>query len=316
MGFSGLLGNESIKQRLSGAAADGKLSHSYIIAGPRGSGKHTLARLLAAAMQCTAAEKPCLACPQCRKVMAGVHPDVIVVDDTERKNVAVSLARWAKEDLYIRPKEGKKKVYLFPRAHDMGSATQNALLKVVEEPPAYGAFLLLTEKTERVLPTIRSRSAELNLAPVPQNEAAAFLQQNYPTKSMDAILSAWEQAGGFVGQAADILRAGKTVDARAKGICDALAAGDRLAMADILSKMEKLGRDQAISSLRQTQEIVAQALTAKAGRSVTEAARPLTEKLTAARLLQVYEVLGEALASAEANVGIGHICGFLAVRLR
>lgn len=317
MGFSGFLGNDAVKNRLSGAVQSGKLSHSYLLCGPAGSGKKTLARLLAAAMQCTGeGERPCLVCPQCRKVMSGTHPDVIFVDDADKKTVSVSLARWAKEDLYIRPNEGRKKIYVVPRAQDMTTEAQNALLKVVEEPPSYGVFLLLSDRPERLLSTIRSRSVELMLSPVNRQEAAAFLREKHPGKTEEEILSAWEVAGGFLGQAQKMLRSGHMLDERALKLAEAMASGDRLAMAELLCKMEKLKRDQLIPILRQTQTLVGQALIAKAGRPAPEAAGGLSAGKTAARLRQDHDTLRRALEAAEANVGVGHICGFLAVRLR
>lgn len=317
MGFGSFLGNDSIKSRLSASAQSGKLSHSYLICGPEGSGKHTLARLLAAAMQCTSGgEKPCLSCPQCRKVLDGTHPDVIVVDEAEKKTVSVDLARWAKTDLYIRPNEGKKKVYLFPRAQDLTPAAQNSLLKVVEEPPEYGAFILLSTGAERILGTIRSRSVELPLSPVPKAEAAAWLQQQFPKKDGAEILSAWQAAGGFLGGARKLLQAGETLDERVVSLCEAFATNDRLQLAAILSKMEKMKREQMLPILRQIQGVVAQSLTAKAGRPVPETAGKLAAGKTAERLLRAYEDLREAIEAAEANVGVGHICGLLAVRLR
>ena len=89
-----------------------------------------------------------------------------------------------------------------------------------------------------------------------------------------------------------------------------------MALTTVLCKMEKLKRDQLIPILRQAQDLVAQALTAKAGRPASDAAKRLSDGKTAARLLQACEALRHALESAEANVGVGHICGFLAVRLR
>ena len=157
MEFGALLGNDALKQRLSAALAKGQLSHCYLISGPEGAGKRTLAKLLAAAMQCTATKKPCCRCPQCRKALDGMHPDIITVDDPEKKGVSVKLVREACADLYIRPNEGAKKIYIFPRAQELNPQGQNALLKCIEEPPAYGVFFLLTDNASRLLPTIRSR---------------------------------------------------------------------------------------------------------------------------------------------------------------
>ena len=165
MKLAALLGNDTLKQRLSALQAKGKLTHSFLLTGPEGSGRHTLARILCAAMQCTApGERPCGVCPQCRKVLDGAHPDICIVDDPEKKTIPVKLVRDACTDLYIRPNEGQRKIYLFPRAQDLNQQGQNVLLKSIEEPPPYGTFLLLAEHAEQLLPTIRSRCVELRAA--------------------------------------------------------------------------------------------------------------------------------------------------------
>ena len=120
MGFEALLGNERLRQNLVSSLQKGHISHFYLISGPVGSGKHTLARLLAAAILCGSRQKPCLSCEPCRKVMANTHPDFITIDDPEKKTVPVDLIRQARNDIYIRPNEAEHKIYLFPRAQDMG----------------------------------------------------------------------------------------------------------------------------------------------------------------------------------------------------
>ena len=95
MDFTGFLGNDAVKARLSGAFASGRVAHSYLICGPVGSGKHTLTRILCAAMQCEGrGEKiPCGVCSGCRKALEGVHPDIITVDDPEHKSMTVEPVR-------------------------------------------------------------------------------------------------------------------------------------------------------------------------------------------------------------------------------
>ena len=93
MEFGGFLGNEALRERLSAAAAQGRLSHCCAICGPEGSGRHTLATAIAAAMQCTGAEPPCGRCPACKKVFAGLHPDVIACVDEKHKLFGVDMAR-------------------------------------------------------------------------------------------------------------------------------------------------------------------------------------------------------------------------------
>ena len=131
MGMDALLGNEHIKENLARSLEKGHISHFYLISGPEGSGKRTLAKLLASAILCQGKNKPCGCCTPCRKVREGLHPDFITVDDPEKKTVSVDLIRQARADIYVQPNESEHKIYLFPRAQDMGIPGQNALLKVL-----------------------------------------------------------------------------------------------------------------------------------------------------------------------------------------
>lgn len=313
-----ILGNETLKNRLSASLRDQRFSHSYLISGPAGSGKRTLTKLLCAAMECQRdGNVPCGVCPQCRKVLNDSHPDVIFVDDPEKKSVSVGLARWAAGDLYVRPNEGKKKIYVFPRAQALNPQAQNALLKVMEEPPAYGTFLLLSDRAEGLLPTVRSRCVELTMRPVPEETALPWLRQRFPQAEETALRAAWRRSSGWLGQAAAELENGQLTDERAERLCEAFAAGDRLLLTELLCKLERCKREQLIPILRQSQAFLADALAAKSGfPASSETARKLADSVAAARLLQAYRDLQETLEAADGNVGVGHICGYLAVRLR
>lgn len=317
MELRGFLGNAELKRDLSAAMAEGKLSHSYLICGPEGSGKRTLVRLLCAAMECTAAEPPCCVCAQCRKVLDGAHPDVIFVDDPEKKTVTVGMAREAKTDLYVRPNEGKKKIYVFPRAQDLRIEAQNALLNVLEEPPEYGAFLLLTDRTEALLPTVRSRCVRLNLSPVPASEALPWLRERFPEADDGALANALRQGGGFLGPAERILSGGSEEDPLILRLLAACAAGDRLELIRTLSKLEKYKREQLAESLRRAEVLTASALERKSGRTDTgETAELLAASRSSADLLRIARELRQARTALEANVGVGHVCGHLAVCLQ
>ena len=203
MGFEGLLGNARLKENLSGSIRQGRISHFYLISGPEGAGKRTLARLLSAAMLCREQDKPCGHCKDCRKALSGTHPDVIYVEDAEHKTVPVRVIREARESIFIRPNEGDRKIYIFPQ--EMGIEGQNALLKVLEEPPSYGAFLLLSATPERLLPTIRSRCTQLQLQALSPEEMRLALKQEFPDVPADARESAIVRSGGYLGQAKKIL---------------------------------------------------------------------------------------------------------------
>lgn len=163
-------------------------------------------------MQCEgrSGEIPCGICSGCRKALEGVHPDIITVDDPDHKAMTVDPIRAARSDMFIRPNEGKRKIYIIPRGQDMNESAQNALLKILEEPPDYGVFLILSTNAERLLPTIRSRCAELQLGPVAQDEALPFLRQNAPDKPDGVLRAAYLRAGGFLGQALTLLQMRRT----------------------------------------------------------------------------------------------------------
>ena len=182
MNLSAFAGNHAVKAQLSQQEEGRGLSHAYILSGPAGSGKHTLARLLCGAMLCAApAEgRPCGRCGPCKKVFAGIHPDVSVISGPgEGKPIAVDQVRQLRSDAYIRPNEGARKIYLLENADRMNASAQNAMLKLLEEGPAYAVFLLLAENGGGLLRTVRSRCEELALAPVSPGEAEAWLRESW-----------------------------------------------------------------------------------------------------------------------------------------
>lgn len=318
MPLDALLGNEQLKQKLLPALREDRLSHAYILAGPVGSGKHTLARLLAAAMECTAGKaRPCCVCAQCRKALSGTHPDVVTVDDDEHKTVAVKVVREARSDLYVKPNEGRRKVYLFPRADDMGPASQNALLKVLEEPPAYGAFLLLTDSAQKLLPTIRSRCVELPLAPLSGADCLAALRKAHPNADDAALEAAYVHSGGFLGQAAAFLESGSRWLPQTLQFAVQYPARSALGMAELLAPMERLRGEQLAPILTEWLTLLAQALTVRAG---LPTAAPEAAQIAAARsgaeLQSAIESLRRALELLQGNVSPGAICGALQIQLR
>ena len=317
MGFESLLGNERLKENLRSSINRGRISHFYLIAGPEGSGKRTLARLLAAAILCKSAEKPCGVCPACRKVLGAGHPDFITIDDPEKKTVSVDLIRQARADIYIRPNESDHKIYLFPRAQDMGIPGQNALLKVLEEPPSYGVFLLLTDNPEKLLPTVRSRCTELALTALDPAVARQRLRQDFPNADSRTLDAAISRSGGYLGQAKQLLETGTELSPQTKVFLEAFAARSTYGLLQVLVPMEKWKRDQLIPTLQQWVEFLEGALVCRSGAA---AATPMASQLGTARsgqeLLHAITVLQKAIEYAQGNISAGAICGYLEWALR
>ena len=142
------------------------LSHAYLITGGSEDSRKDLARRMASAYLCTGHPVPCGVCRHCRKVAGDIHPDVQwVTPEADKREISVDQARALRADLYVTPNEGARKVYIISPADALNPAAQNALLKSLEDGPAYGAFLLLAEQPGRLLETVRSRCETLALPP-------------------------------------------------------------------------------------------------------------------------------------------------------
>ncbi len=199
------------------------LSHAYILTGGGEESRMALARQLTAAYLCEGGEKPCGTCRHCVKVEKDIHPDVYPLTLLEdKREIQVAQIRTLRRDAYVMPNEGARKVFLIYPAEAMNQESQNALLKVLEDGPAYAAFLLLAEQPGLLLETIRSRCETLSLPPEEKQadgETAALAEE------LGALLlrgSEWDIARRFAqlegklkGQGLfDLLTAVETVVAR------------------------------------------------------------------------------------------------------
>ena len=317
MGFETLLGNEQLKKNLAQSLGKGHISHFYLICGPEGSGKHTLARLLAAAILCQGRDKPCLHCTPCRKALDGSHPDFLTVDDPEKKTVPVDLIRQARADMYIQPNESAHKIYLFPRAQDMGIPGQNALLKVLEEPPSYGVFLLLTDNPDKLLPTVRSRCTELRMQALAEDILRQQLRRDFPDAEDGDISGAISRSGAFLGQARKLLQEGSALSPQTEGFLQAFSSRDPLALVQTLVPMEKWKRDALAETLTFWLELLESALASRGGiQAVSPYARRLARDCTSGQLSQGVACLQKALDYTQSNVSPAAVCGWLEWALR
>lgn len=309
MGFEGLLGNARLKENLRHSVDSGRLSHFYLISGPRGSGKRTLARLLAAAAVCRGEKKPCLSCPACRKAMTDNHPDIISVVDPDRKAVPVKLVREYRDDVYIKPNEAEKKVYIFPQ--ELGPEGQNALLKILEEPPAYGLFLLLAENPQQILTTVRSRCTLLQMESLPKELLLSQLQKQFPNADREQLQAAAERSGGYLGQAVELLREGEVISARTQAFAKAFLERDPVAMTRLMVGMEKTKRDQALTEVEQWRQLLQNALSCRSGLSAVGQEIKQLSRQDPARLLNAIRELDKAITYLKANVSVAAVCANL-----
>ena len=315
MAFDSLLGNDRLKENLRQSIKQGRISHFYLISGPTGSGKHTLARLLSAAILCGGENKPCCSCAVCRRVLENIHPDVITVEDPEHKNVAVKIVRQFREDVFIRPNESEFKIYLLPQ--ELGIEGQNTLLKILEEPPKYGVFMLLTDNPEKLLPTIRSRCTELKLTALPEDLLMQTLTREFPKAESAAITAAIRRSGGFLGQARLLLTEGEDYPPQTQSFAESFAARNALGLMQTLVSMEKWKRDQLIPVLQQWLELLEGALAGRAGAPTVHAlSAKIGAERSGAELMKAIEALKKCVEYAQGNISPAAICGYLSWALR
>ena len=296
-GLEILAGNQAVKRRL---AAGRGLSHAYILSGPAGCGKHTLAGLLSRALVCSGpGEVPCGTCPDCRKALSGVHPDIIRAGEGD-KDLSVSAVRALRADAYIRPNEAPRKVYLLQNAHTMNQSAQNALLKLLEEGPPYAAFLLLTENAGAILPTVRSRCELLPLSPVTEEEAGAALAARFPQLPREQVADAARRCQGVLGRGVALLSdgggEGRTVGETAQRLVGLLLDGPEPAALELCVGLEKWTREDLALLLEESVELVR--VRAEEGRE------PKKALALAARLEEVRRGL-------DFHLGPGHAMGWL-----
>lgn len=191
MNFTDFYGNEPIKTIL-----NAHLFHAYLIEGPEGSGKHTLADKITNALVCDGENPPCGICRQCYKFRQDCHPDIIRIP----AEIPVDELRQVLAGIVLTPNDAKHKIYRIDNAEKLHPTAQNLLLKTLEEPPHYAVFILLCNTREGVLQTVRSRCQVLSLAPLPEETIREHFIKTfgeYDEKAKEATLL----SAGFLGKA-------------------------------------------------------------------------------------------------------------------
>ena len=223
-GFHEIIGHEQLIAHLQSAIVMDKVSHAYIINGPKDSGKMMLAQAFAMALQCETSirnregatgrpeeklspeilAEPCLECHSCKQALGNNQPDIIYLTHEKPNTISVAdIREQINHDIEIKPYSSKYKVYIVDEAEKMNQQAQNALLKTIEEPPAYAVILLLTSNADSLLPTISSRCVTLNLRPVKESDVKEYLMEHMHLPDYQAQIDA-AFAQGNIGKAKQI----------------------------------------------------------------------------------------------------------------
>lgn len=318
MKFHGFYGNLRIKEYLSHAVDKGEISHAFVLSGPKGIGKSTLAEIMARALVCTGSDRPCGECAACLKSSKQSHPDIIHLRRTEA-SIKVKEIRDIKQDAYLRPNDGERKVYVIHDADFMTQEAQDAFLKILEEPPAFTVFLLLCYNEKSLLETVRSRCVRLQLAPLEDGDMLSLLRERFPQESdarlKDYVSAACGIAGGVLDESDD------EAYSAACRILSAVATGDALEIFERMLSVEKLKRDELIRVLDSLQECLRDALVCAVSGAgcmhfdMQDVYRTLCDRVTSSAIVGMSDAVRRSREFCGQNVGVAHITGYLACEL-
>lgn len=288
-----LAGNARIREALISAVESGRLPHAILIEGDKGTGRHTLAAFIARAAVCEGENKPCGECRGCRLEHAGTHPDIwTVAPEDGKKNITVAQIRALRSEAYVKPHMSARRVFIIDMADTMNEQAQNALLKVLEEPPGSVLFILIAENKAALLDTVISRCTVLSLSPPEISEAEKYMaaSTNY---TVEQISSALKESGGNIGAALSLLSGGSSGAATAaEEFIKLMLSSDELGMLKTAAKFEK-SRTEADAFLKELKLCTAAALK-----------KNLSNSLTARTLSDFYTALGGFEQSLATNVNL------------
>ena len=288
-----LAGNARIREALTAAVGSGRLPHAILIEGDKGTGRHTLAAFIARAAVCEGENKPCGECRGCRLEHAGTHPDIwTVAPEDGKKNITVAQIRALRSEAYVKPHMSARRVFIIDMADTMNEQAQNALLKVLEEPPGSVLFILIAENKAALLDTVISRCTVLSLSPPEISEAEKYMaaSMNYTSEQ---ISSALKESGGNIGAALNLLSGGSSGAATAaEEFIKLMLSSDELGMLKTAAKFEK-SRTEADAFLKELKLCTAAALK-----------KNLSNSLTARTLSDFYTALGGFEQSLATNVNL------------
>ncbi len=306
--FQNFVSNDPVKEELNAAMDNNSLPHAIIIEGARGTGKKTLAWLIAQYCVCSSDEKkPCGLCHSCIKVKSSSHPDVKIADgEADARSINVASIRELRTDAYILPNEAGKKVYLIFNCDKMNVQAQNAFLKIFEEPPENVFFVLTCLSATSLLETIRSRARILSLFPVSESDAVKAVERILPEADKSDIVGAVIKCGGNIGRTLEMLRDGSGGEER--------DAAERIALSLLSAKKTELlkcsaliSADRAFSDrvMANLYEIFAEAVKVSAGaKSENQTAGSLADRITKKRLFALMDKVDEARRRIDRNINM------------
>lgn len=299
-------------------ANQGLCSHAYIVDGDAGIGKFDFALFCARAMLCTEKSKPCGYCNNCRKLLNDSHPDLFVIG--KDKTATIADVRELIRRSSLKPNDAEKQIFIVCNAGKLQEGSQNALLKLFEEPPESVAIFLLTESRASLLPTVLSRGQRIHLDGMRDNEIAEALREKYPQISSVELNNALNIASGNLGVAEKYLsKENAALRAKAENLL-ALALSKRNYEVSTFLLLPKYKREQLSALLNEFVKLVTEAQKQKYGVRLNSAPNcgecaELIAKASKKALALMSESAFVCMAALENNANVTAAASKLAIEL-
>ncbi|MBQ8720323.1 MAG: DNA polymerase III subunit [Clostridia bacterium] len=334
--FPRLYGNGATKRRLGKAVLSNTLAHAFLLDGPDGSGKTTLALSVAAALNCERrgdehSPLPCGNCINCKRIFDKNYADVHILEKPEDKaTFGVEDVRLFRSDVYLSPTESECKVYIIKDAELLTVAAQNALLILLEEPPREVYIFLLSNGVDRILTTIKSRAQYIPMERFSRDDIVRYLKGSSHTSAVDerTLYEIASSSDGVIGRAEELLdpKKRKEID-EARSLTTELieALRPNAPFSKTVSVMKEMPQKRAelADALQRLTTALRDMLLSKEGASFELLFFPSREALEAAsaafskkRLLAIYDAVSEAIVANEQNANVSALLSAFAVRVR
>ena len=310
MMLDGFIGNKRICSQLVSLLETGRFPHAVIIEGEEGLGKKTLAKEIALSLFCTnTEEKPCRECAQCNKIIKGIHPDFCEYfpDDSKKSRpFTVDTVREIINDAAVSPNEAQYKICVLNECERMNPSAQNALLKLIEEPPEYAVFLLLATNKTVFLETVLSRSVVISLEGVDYSEGAEYICKSDSSLNPEDVKRAIALCNGNIGKTLEMLREGKLkriIDI-ANDVALATISNNEYELIKACAVFER-DNQTLISVLTFLKSIFRDALLFESNAGIlsnqTDSAKKLSSVLTKGKLIKMIRVCDDIISLANGN---------------
>ena len=341
--FENLLGNSETKERIAKAIESGVLPHALLIGGPSGSGKSTYALEIAAALNCEEKNNrerslPCKLCNNCRRIYSGLFPDVKILSKPKDKaSLSVEAVKDFREDMFLSATESDHKVYIIDDAESMTAEAQNALLKILEEPPREVTIILLAKECDRILTTIKSRVQYIPMSRFSDEDLTKFVLERIPEAKQQYSADREKFAGiimsadgrlGYAGELFDPKRALDNLEEREDALKIISSLTGRARYSDIYSAAASLPtkRTELSAALERLILVIRDLVLIKYGNgnnnakllffTSAEIAGSYAKDFSIKKLLGIYDAINEAHADCARNANVQNLIATLVAKLK